>query len=108
MPENYLPFDDYRQICCVAALESERVTTRRRRNSPAGHLHKLGIALNYKDDPRLRDTHVLNPRWVTAGIYRILNARELAEQEGCLTAVDDLPDILPAAGLPAHDAHVRP
>ena len=46
--------------------------------------HGLGIALNYKDDPRLRDTHVLNPRWVTNGIYRILNARNSpAEEANC-------------------------
>jgi internalin A len=47
-------------------------------DSLAVHLHSLGIALNYKDDPRLRDTHVLNPRWVTNGIYTLLNAQELS------------------------------
>ncbi len=48
----------------------------------AGYLHSLGIALNYSDDPRLRDTHVLNPHWVTNGIYKILNAKELADRKG--------------------------
>jgi len=33
-----------------------------------GFLHDLGIALNYKDDPRLRFAYVLKPDWVTGGI----------------------------------------
>jgi len=37
----------------------------------AFYLHTLGIALNYRDDRRLQDTHVLNPRWVTNGIYKM-------------------------------------
>jgi internalin A len=55
-------------------------------DSLAVHLHSLGIALNYKDDPRLRDTHVLNPHWVTNGIYTLLNAPELADRKGELAA----------------------
>ena len=38
--------------------------------------------LNFRDDPRLTDTHVLNPDWVTSGIYTVLNAHKLAEQDG--------------------------
>ena len=59
----------------------------------ASYLHSLGIALNYKDDPRLRDMHVLNPRWVTEGIYTILNAEDLARQKGELQ-VDALQGVL--------------
>ena len=35
-------------------------------------LNYLGIALNYRGDPRLRDTSVLKPRWLVDGIYSIL------------------------------------
>ena len=56
-------------------------------------MHTLGIALNYKDDPRLRDLNVLNPHWVTNGIYKILNAEHLSRQKGELR-VDDLSAIL--------------
>lgn len=41
--------------------------------------------MNYRDDPRLNDTHVLKPEWVTDGIYKLLNARELEKQSGFLT-----------------------
>jgi internalin A len=78
-----LTFDQYQQICRangeVAAAEQEKL---------AFYLHSLGIVLNYKDDPRLSDTHVLNPHWVTSGIYTILNAPRLAEQHGVLLLTD--------------------
>ena len=37
-------------------------------------LHDLGVVLNFADDPRLSETSILNPSWVTAGVYQILNA----------------------------------
>jgi internalin A len=77
MDANYISYDEYRKICRDNGEGKGSA-----QESLAFYLHSLGIALNYKDDPRLRDTHVLNPRWVTNGIYRILNAEELAKQKG--------------------------
>ena len=81
MAENYISFEQYRAIC-----QTDGETDYGAQDSLAVHLHSLGIALNYKDDPRLRDTHVLNPRWVTSGIYTLLNADELAHSKGELEA----------------------
>src|SRR5205085_3895377 len=49
--KNYLSFDEYRKIC-------ERLGEKGKADQEAlaGYLHNLGIALNYKDDPRLQDT----------------------------------------------------
>jgi internalin A len=77
MAENYISFEQYRNICKQDG-ESDSAA----QESLAVHLHNLGIALNYKDDPRLRDTHVLNPRWVTNGIYKLLNAEKLTNSKG--------------------------
>jgi internalin A len=65
----------------------------------AGFLNDLGIALNYKDDPRLQDKHVLNPQWVTEGIYQILNAPALARAGGELR-LDEVGKILEAKAYP--------
>jgi internalin A len=94
MEANYISYDEYRRICQENG-EGEGVA----QESLASYLHSLGIALNYKDDPRLRDTHVLNPRWVTNGIYRILNAEELAEHKGELQ-VDTLRGVLDPKAYP--------
>ena len=77
MSNNYISFEKYRDIC-----QENSEPDRRAQDYLAVHLHSLGIALNYKDDNRLRDTHVLNPDWVTNGIYTLLNAHELAETNG--------------------------
>ncbi|MFL6209294.1 MAG: COR domain-containing protein [Pyrinomonadaceae bacterium] len=77
MKQNYLSFAEYRAVC---AKLGERDADAQ--ELLASYLHSLGIALNYKDDPRLQDMHVLNPHWVTSGIYKILNAEQLKKQQG--------------------------
>lgn len=94
MRENYLTFEKYREICGdLGELDSQA------QERLADYLHSLGIALNYRDDPRLRDTHVLNPHWVTEGIYAILNSRLVSEQHGEVT-VSDLARILDSGRYP--------
>jgi internalin A len=99
MREDYLTFDQYRQICVdfgeMDGLAQEQL---------ADYLHSLGIALNYREDPRLRDTHVLNPHWATEGIYTILNSRLVAGHHGEVTA-SDLARILDTKRYPA-ERHV--
>ena len=94
MRESYLSFKEYRQVCRELEEGDEA-----EQEELAANLHKLGIALNYKDDPEARDTHVLNPHWVTEGIYRILNAPRLERRKGVLRP-EDLPQILPADNYP--------
>ena len=81
MQKNYISYEHYRDIC-----QQDGEADVSAQDSLANCLHSLGIALNYKDDPRLRDTHVLNPHWVTNGIYTLLNAPELAQTQGELEA----------------------
>ena len=88
MSKNYLAFEEYREECeklgeCEADAQDKL----------AGYLHSLGVVLNFRDDPRLTDTHVLNPDWVTSGIYTVLNAHQLAEQDGQIS-VGELGGIL--------------
>jgi internalin A len=69
MAAEYVTFEDYRAICRKHG-EGDPVE----QTSLAGFLHDLGIALNYKDDPRLRFGYILRPEWVTEGIYALLYA----------------------------------
>jgi internalin A len=95
MKKNYMSFDEY---CTLCARRGE--TDAKAQEDLAGYLHTLGIVLNYKDDPRLQDTHVLNPHWVTNGVYKILNADKLERQQGKIR-LRDLSQILPAKEYPA-------
>lgn len=94
MREPYLSLAQYRAIC-----DELGVSDRQAQDGLAGYLHRLGIILHYRDDIRLRDTSVLSPRWVTSGVYEILNRRELAEQNGEFVEAN-LADWLPEAQYP--------
>lgn len=62
-------------------------------------LHDLGCVLNY-DDPeqvyQLRDTKVLNPQWVTGGVYKILNDPQLLRRSDGVVSRSDLNRMLHA------------
>ena len=94
MKDNYLSFENFRGIC--AELEETDLAAQ---EALAFYLHSLGIVLNYKDDPRLQDTHVLNPHWVTNGIYKILNSEKLEKQKGEIR-LSDLSAILDTVAYP--------
>lgn len=86
--KNFLAFEEYREECeKLGEREADA------QDKLAGYLHSLGVVLNFRDDPRLTDTHVLNPDWVTSGIYTVLNSRKLAERDGQIS-VSDLGGIL--------------
>lgn len=80
---DYISYETYCQIC-----EHQGVHDGAERDALCGILHCLGIALNYRDDPRLREASILKPEWVTNGIYRIINARTLAKRQGELRMAD--------------------
>ncbi|HZI18624.1 MAG TPA: COR domain-containing protein [Pyrinomonadaceae bacterium] len=94
MRKSYLSFAEYRSECARLGEENPEA-----QKALATYLHRLGIALNYREDPRLQDTHVLNPHWVTDGIYKIINSKRLEQQKGDIR-LDDLSDILDARRYP--------
>ena len=79
MEGDYIPYSEYLGIC-----QTEGVTDDLSRRTLIGLLHDLGIVLNFRDDPRLEDTNILNPEWVTNGVYKILNSKELLRMGGVL------------------------
>ncbi len=79
MAEHYIDRDRYAAICYeqgVTESQDQRLLLRL--------MHDLGIALNF-DTIQLKETHILNPRWVTQGVYLILNDTKLALERGVLT-----------------------
>ncbi len=75
----YLTAEEYRTACRTSG-----VTDRGHQETLARLLNQLGVLLNFRDDPRLVGTHFLKPRWVTSGVYAILNAPALLEARGVL------------------------
>lgn len=82
----FITLDQYRNICAKHEVlaESQEILV--------DFLHDLGIVLHFRD-LQLLDMHVLDPRWVTEGVYRIINSKKLAEQNGVLK-LDSLTEVL--------------
>jgi len=79
MKEDYIPFQDYVRLC-----REENIRDETSQNILIGFLHDLGLVLNFRDDPRLEETNILNPEWVTNGVYKILNSNKLFQTRGML------------------------
>ncbi|MBF0549196.1 MAG: leucine-rich repeat domain-containing protein [Deltaproteobacteria bacterium] len=88
MTENYITLERYKEIC-----EDEGLADEHRQRMLIGLLHSLGTVLYFGDHPILQDTNVLNPHWVTRGVYSILANNKLFQDKGVLE-IDHLARIL--------------
>jgi GTPase SAR1 family protein len=91
MQESYdfISYEKYQEMCQKAEIKEASA-----QKSLVQFLHDLGIVLNYQDDPRLNETNVLNPEWVTDGVYDILNNHDLMVQKKGILSLPDLANIL--------------
>ncbi len=61
----------------------ENITEKSAQEALVDFLNDLGVILHFKD-LELLDTHVLEPKWVTEAVYRIINSKKLADEKGVL------------------------
>ena len=87
--QNYLPYSTFQEICIK---EGEHDADRQR--FLADVFHALGVALNFGNDERLRNATVLNPRWVTENIYKLLRQGVVDDGSAELTA-ERVAEVLP-------------
>lgn len=81
MKADYVSYGEFREECRQLGEPDASA-----QDSLARVLHRLGVALNFADDERLREATVLNPLWVTKGIYTLL--REAVSDEGIMKLAD--------------------
>jgi internalin A len=95
MERDFISYNEYIGICC-------------RNDVYEGHnqeqlidlLHNLGLVLNFREHPILKDTNVLNPDWVTAGIYALLSDEDLKTNTKGILTHDDLTRVLDGERYP--------
>ncbi|MEN3333014.1 MAG: internalin [Blastocatellia bacterium] len=87
MHADYIPVEKYLEICGEEKLKDEDL-----RQSLLDILHVLGTVIRFPGD-----TQVLNPRWVTQGVYGLLTSAQLVKAQGQFD-LKDVGEIL--AGLP--------
>jgi small GTP-binding protein len=78
MAENFIGYDKYKKIC-----DEEKITDDTAIQTLVDFLNDLGVILHFKDF-QLQGTHILEPRWVTEAVYKIINSPILAKAKGIL------------------------
>lgn len=112
MPDIWLPFPKHWRAIkdAVAGMKSNFLSYRQFTNlckkygeirpaaqsDLAGILHALGLALYFGRDPRLHDTRVLNPSWVTGGVYAVIRSKTVESKHGQLS-IQEMPTVLKEA-----------
>lgn len=76
--DDYLSLSEFRKICSQFDIS---LTTSQ--NTLVDYLHDLGVVVHFQD-PSLSNTHVLEPHWLTTAVYKIINSKWVAEQNGLL------------------------
>ena len=90
MQKDYITYEDYEIMCEAEGINKES------RETLIRYLHCLGVVFNYGDDINLENMNILNPEWVTKGVYKILNSEKLTaktDKKGLLN-IKDLDKIL--------------
>lgn len=94
--DDYIQYTEYEHLCTEINpnFGAESMETL------VGLLHDLGVMLNFNRDRRLKDTQVLNPEWVTSGVYQIITSPRLLKRKGILQA-REISKILDKARYPS-------
>ncbi|WP_244917970.1 leucine-rich repeat domain-containing protein [Nostoc linckia] len=84
MTEDFISYNRYICICYENMIPEEQ-----NHDQLIDLLHRLGLVLNFRDHPILKDTNVLKPNWVTEGIYTLLSDENLkTKTKGIFTHTD--------------------
>jgi internalin A len=78
MKEDYIESEVYRRVCMEKGVEkafSQEVLLQ--------FLHDLGVVINFRNLKNF-DTQILNPLWLTNGVYRVINSQIVANKQGLL------------------------
>lgn len=90
----WLPYADYQELC-----RQEKITDPEHQRQLISFLHDLGVMLSFFKE-NVAETRVLQPEWVTRGVYAIVTSPQLADAKGVLRRAE-LSKLLPAKNYPA-------
>jgi internalin A len=80
--KNYISREEYLQICKKYYRKEESAL------SLSEFFHDIGVIIHFQDDVDLRDIVVLNHEWITKGVYRILDDKQVIRNNGRFTNED--------------------
>ncbi|QSJ19362.1 leucine-rich repeat domain-containing protein [Nostoc sp. UHCC 0702] len=82
-PHNYISLDEYLTIC-----QQNGFTLLKDKLQLSGYLHDLGVCLHFQEDPLLKKTVILKPKWGTDAVYKVLDNQTVIRNLGKFTKYD--------------------
>ena len=82
MQADYIGAAEYQKVCVEKGV-SRQVS----QDVLLQFLHDLGVVINFRN-LQYFDTQILNPLWLTNGVYRIINSSKVVKNEGILREAD--------------------
>ena len=79
----YIPLQTYLEIC-----KANGFTRLDDKLQLSGYLHDLGVYLHFQDDDILKRTLILDPEWGTDAVYRILDNKQVINNQGHFSRED--------------------
>ncbi len=76
--EDYIESDEYEVLCVDNGIINERL-----QDTLLTILNQIGTVVTYKDNRRLSAMQIINPHWVTNGVYKIIRS-ELVDSSALL------------------------
>jgi internalin A len=86
---DFISYEKYQDICTQSGIADPSY-----QKNLMGILNDLGVILNFQDDSRLNETNVLNPEWVTSGVFDIINNNALTTEKKGILDISTLNSIL--------------
>jgi internalin A len=80
---NYISLDEYIKICKVNGFKKIQDILQL-----SGYLNDIGVFLHFQDDPLLKKTVILKPRWGTDAVYKVLDNPSVISDLGRFTRSD--------------------
>ena len=77
---DFISYSQFREICNQLGITDEQ---EQEREILIEYLDNLGVLLHFREFD-LSDTHILNPKWVTEGVYKIINYEKIVRNDGRL------------------------
>lgn len=78
----FLGEDRFQEICLASKLQDKSA-----QKNAISFLHDLGLVLHF-DEVRDHEYYILDPYWITYGVYQILTSKLAGEQNGIVSLAD--------------------
>jgi GTPase SAR1 family protein len=82
-PRNYISLEEYLSICRENGFVKMKDAMQL-----SGYLHDIGVFLHFQDDPLLKKTVILKPKWGTDAVYKVLDNKIVVRNLGRFTRAD--------------------